>query len=246
MSTTGSEPRRALIMAGGLGSRLLPHSRILPKPLMLVNGVPLLDLLIDQLVALSFDEVVISLGYLGELVRSYCDSKADLGVAVSFLHEDEPQGTAGALRDLPDFVDPVLVVNGDLLTDLDFALLLDGHRGSDALLTIAACERHHDVPFGVVEFGPDRRLTRFREKPRLSHWVSTGIYAVSPGVLEVLPKEGPVGFDQVVRRLTDAGQPPRVHPYEGLWMDLARAEEFERAEEIVTRHRSGLLRGEPS
>ncbi|RME21352.1 MAG: nucleotidyltransferase family protein [Deltaproteobacteria bacterium] len=240
MSATGSSPRRALVMAGGLGRRLRPHSRVLPKPLMLVRGVPLLDIIIGQLAAQAFDEVVISLGHLGDLVRSYCDSRGDWGVAVSYLHEDTPQGTAGALRELPGFHEPVLVVNGDLLTDIDFARLLDDHRRSGALLTIAACEQHHDVPFGVVEFGPDHRLVRFREKPRLRHWVSTGIYAVSPAVRDVMPASGPVGFDEVVRRLTEGGEAPRVHPHEGLWMDLARVEAFDRAEELAARLVAGL------
>jgi NDP-mannose synthase len=242
MSTTGSETRRAVIMAGGVGSRLLPHTRVLPKPLMLVNGMPLLDILIRQLRANGFDHVTLSLGYLGRLIRSYCGDGERFGVRLDYVQEEKPEGTAGALRLLRDFDESVLVVNGDLLTDLDFGQMLDDHRASSAALTIAAFQRHHDVPFGVLEFDGDRRMTRFEERPRLSHWVSAGIYGASPEVLDFMPAEGPVGFDKVVNRLNDAGTPPHVHPFEGVWLDLAHPPEFARAEEVMNRHGERLLR----
>ncbi len=240
---TGSEPRRAVLMVGGRGRRLRPHTEHCPKPMVHVCGRPLLEILLAQLVRYGFTRATLCLGHLGQQIRDHFGDGSGLGLDLDYVSEDRPLGTAGPLRLLPDFHEQVLVANGDLLTELDFGRLYRDHAASDAALTIATCQHHIDVPFGVLEFEPGGQLRSFQEKPRLSHWVSMGVYVASPGLLQHLPERGPCGIDELVQRMLAAGAPPRVHPFDGLWLDIARSKELELAEKVVTQHQDLLLQG---
>jgi NDP-sugar pyrophosphorylase family protein len=226
-----SETRHAYIMAGGKGTRLAPYTTVLPKPLMPVEDQPILEVVIRQLRAHGFRHLTISVGHLAELIMAFFGDGKRWGLAIDYAIEDTPQGTVGSLRNVALPREPILVMNGDILTDLDYSALYRDHLQGNALLTIAGCRRHVEISLGVLEYGSDRKLTGFREKPQLNFDVSMGVYVMSPAILSVFPAAGPYGFDQLVRDLLDAGRPPRIFPFEGLWLDIGRKEDYEAAAE---------------
>ena len=142
-------------------------------------------------------------------------------------------GTVGALRLIENFGDPTLVLNADLLTDFDFTELMVAHQGNGALLTIATCRQHVDLAFGRLGFGRCLELTSFEEKPRYEYWACMGICMMSPDALAFIPDSGAFGLDQLAGVMLAAGHPPAVHPFEGLWLDLAGPEDYFRAAEIL-------------
>jgi NDP-sugar pyrophosphorylase family protein len=237
-----SDDRRAVIMAGGKGTRLAPYTTVLPKPLMPIEDQPILEVVIRQLRHFGFRRVTISVGHLAELIMAFFGDGRRWGVKIDYAIEDTPQGTVGALRHiaLPDA--PFLMMNGDILTDLDYGALFQDHLDGDALLTIAGCRKHVDVSLGVLDYGADRMLTGFREKPRLHFDVSMGIYVMSPEICSVFPPDGLYGFDHLVKDLLEVGKPPRIFPFEGLWLDIGRKEDYDGATETFQAHRARFLR----
>jgi NDP-sugar pyrophosphorylase family protein len=237
-----SDAKRAVIMAGGKGTRLAPYTTVLPKPLMPIEDQPILEIVVRQLRACGFRRLTMSVGHLAELLMAFFGDGRRWGLAIDYAIEDTPQGTVGALRHMPLPDEPFLVMNGDILTDLDYAALYEDHLIGDALLTIAGYRKPVDVTLGVLDYGPDRLLTGFREKPRLHFDVSMGVYVMSPAVLSVFPPGGPYGFDHLVRDLLAADKPPRIYPFEGLWLDIGRKEDYEGAADTFRRERSRFLR----
>jgi NDP-sugar pyrophosphorylase family protein len=237
-----SDLRHAVIMAGGKGTRLAPYTTVLPKPLMPIEDQPILELVLRQLRHFGFRRVTISVGHLAELIMAFFGDGRRWGLEINYAIEDTPQGTVGALRHMPPFDAPFLVMNGDILTDLDYDALYRDHLQGDALLTIAGYRRHVDISLGVLEYGADKTLHGFREKPRMHFDVSMGVYVMSPEIATVFPPTGAYGFDQLVRDLLQAGRPPHIHPFEGLWLDIGRKEDYEDAAETFRIHRSRFVR----
>jgi NDP-sugar pyrophosphorylase family protein len=237
-----SKPRHAIIMAGGKGSRLAPYTTVLPKPLMPVEDQPILEVVIRQLGHFGFRHVTISVGHLAELIMAFFGNGHRWQVHIEYAIEDTPQGTVGSLRNIDLPTEPFLVMNGDVLTDLDYGALFRDHVRSDSLLTIAGCRRRIDVSLGVLEYGADRTLTGFREKPQIDFDVSMGIYIMSPAIRSVFPTRGPYGFDQLVKDLLAADLPPRIFPFDGLWLDIGRKEDYESAAETFRAQRDRFLR----
>lgn len=236
-----SKPRQAIIMAGGKGSRLAPYTTILPKPLMPVEDQPILEVVIRQLAKYGFRQVTISVGHLAELIVAFFGNGRRWQVDIEYAIEDTPQGTVGSLRSIELPPEPFLVMNGDILTDLDYGALYRDHVQGDSLLTIAGCRRRIDVSLGVLEYGADRTLTGFREKPQIDFDASMGIYIMSPAIRSVFPAKGPYGFDQLVRDLLAADLPPRIFPFDGLWLDIGRKEDYESATEVFRTQRARFL-----
>jgi NDP-sugar pyrophosphorylase family protein len=237
-----SDSKHAVIMAGGKGTRLAPYTTVLPKPLMPIEDQPILELVIRQLRDFGFRDVTISVGHLAELIMAFFGNGQRWGMTIRYAIEDTPQGTVGALRHIGLPEEPFLVMNGDILTDLDYGALYRDHLAGDALLTIAGCRRHVDISLGVLEYGADRALYGFREKPQMRFDVSMGVYVMSPEILSVFPSDGAYGFDQLVRDLMAAGRPPRIFPFEGLWLDIGRKEDYDGAAETFRIHRSRFVR----
>lgn len=233
--------RRAVIMAGGRGTRLAPYTSVLPKPLMPVDGQPILEVVLRQLKAHGFERVTVCLGYLAELIANFFGDGSKLGLSLDYCVEDAPMGTAGPLARIGAFDEPLLVMNADVLTTLDFSDLYRRHVEHGGLFTVASRRQEVPVPYGVVEFGDQHRMTRFEEKPNLGYWCSMGIYVVSPGIRRFLPADGPFGMDELMKRLMADGRPPLVFPFEGNWLDVAKPEDCCRAGEFVQAHREHLL-----
>lgn len=232
----------AVVLAGGRGVRLRPYTTRIPKPLVPIGDEhAILDVVLQQLAAAGFVEVDLAVGFLSQLVRAYVGDGSRFGLTVRYWDEDTPLGTMGPLvthRDeLPDHV---LIVNGDVLTDLDLAGVLTGHVRSGAPLTVCTYRRDQLIDFGVLETEGDR-IVAFREKPVEAFEVSMGVYALSTSTLDPYRADEPFGFDDLVLDLLARGCPPRVHPFDGYWLDIGRPDDYERANEEWPTVRDRLL-----
>lgn len=235
---------RAVVLAGGRGTRLRPYTQVLPKPLMPVGDRPILDIVMRQLRSRGFGRVTISTGYLAELIEAFFADGAAYEVAIDYCREREPLGTVGALALIGDLDEPFLVMNGDVLTDIDYAELLRAHAASDAAITIATKQREVQVSLGVLKFEDERdadRLTGYVEKPTLHYEASIGVYCMSPRVLEHIDPGGHLDFPDLVLRLIEAGDVVRGRRWDGYWLDIGQHEDFERANEEFDQVRDRLL-----
>ena len=238
---------RAVLMAGGRGTRMLPYTTILPKPLLPVGHRPILAILMEQLAASGVTRIDLCLGYLGELIRAYIAETplALEGVEIVLHTEREPLGTAGALRSIPGLDEPFLLLNGDVLTSLDVRDLMRTHRDSGAALTVTFQLRETTIGSGVLQLDGGR-VTSYVEKPVLRHDVSLGIYALEPRALPHLPT-GYADVPDLVHALLDAGEAVHGHPFLGSWFDIGTPSDHELAvaELEVNPERYGLGRRPP-
>lgn len=219
---------RAVILAGGKGTRLAPYTTVLPKPLVPMGQRPILELLIRQLCRAGFREIDLSVGHLGGLIKSYFEGiELPNEIELHYRWEDEPLGTAGALRQIPDLEGDFLVMNGDILTTLRFDELLGRHAESGAALTIGTFRKTVPVDLGVIRSSGDE-VTEFIEKPTMEFDVSMGIYAYNARVIEHIP-DGPFDFPDVVAALMNAGESVRTFQSEGAWFDIGTLPEYQRA-----------------
>ena len=235
--------RRAVILAGGLGTRLRPYTTTIPKPLMPVGERPILDLVLRQLRAHDFYHVTISTGHLAELIEAYCGDGAKYDLRIDYAREDEPLGTVGALALIDDLDDDFLVMNGDVLTDLDYGALLDRHVANDAVATIATHQRDIQVSLGVLHFdeGDETRLTGYSEKPTLHYEASMGVYCFAPSVLAHIEPNVRLDFPDLVLRLVAEGQTVRGWRSQDFWLDIGRPEDYELAQEAIERLEDSLV-----
>ncbi len=236
---------RAVILAGGQGTRLRPYTAVLPKPLLPIGDRPVLDIVLHQLSAAGFGRVTVATGYLAELIETVLDHRNTYGVTIDYVREEEPLGTVGPLAMIEGLDEPFLVMNGDVLTDLDYRKLLSDHVASGAIATIATTTRHIQVTLGVIECGDDTdadRLTGYVEKPRHAYDVSMGIYCFAPSVLEHI--EPGVHFDlpDLVLTLIARGKVVRAWRSDDYWVDLGRPEDYERAINEFEEVRDRLLK----
>jgi len=231
---------RVVILAGGRGTRLAPYTTILPKPLMPIGDRTILEIVVEQLGEHGFCDVVLSVGHLAHLIRAVFDHGRPMQAVngsrptrISYVHEELPLGTAGSLRLVSRLDRSFLVMNGDLLTTLDYADLLRRHRESGNVVTIATKTRSIKVDYGVLHLngapGPVAPVVGYEEKPEYVSTVSMGIYVVEPGALEFIPEDRPFDFPDLVHALLDAGQPVGSYAYDGLWFDIGRRDDYERA-----------------
>jgi NDP-sugar pyrophosphorylase family protein len=225
---------RAVILAGGKGTRLRPFTVNFPKPLMPLGNTPVIEVLIQRLVGYGITDITLTLGHLAELIKAYfhTHNRLTTQVRLRYVEEGEPTGTAGSLASVPNLGDTFLVMNGDLLTDLDFDALVSFHRRQGAVLTIAAHRRRVKIDLGVLECGDDYRVLGYQEKPERSYDVSMGIYAYEPGVLKFIAPQTYLDFPDLVLKLIAAGQKVCAMPCDCLWLDIGRPDDYARAQEI--------------
>lgn len=235
--------RHAVILAGGKGTRLRPYTTTIPKPLVPIgDDRAILEIVLRQLAAAGFSRATIAIGHLGELIRAYVGG-GRWGLEVDYATEGRPLGTMGPVVSILDRLpEHFLVLNGDILTDLPFAAVLEAHAASSAPLTIAAYARTVEVDFGVLEIA-DEHLVGFREKPTLHYDVSMGVYALSRATLAAYPAGEPLGFDDLVLDLLARGRAPAVYPFRGYWLDIGRPEDYDRANAEFAELRARLLPG---
>jgi NDP-mannose synthase len=241
--------KRAVVLAGGLGMRLRPYTTVLPKPLMPVGDRPILDVIVRQLRRHGFERLTIVTGHLAELIEAFFGGGERFGIAIDYYREENPLGTVGALRLLEGLDENFLVMNGDVLTDLDYAVFLDRHVAGGAAATIAAHVRDVQVSLGVLQFDDQRdgdRLTGYVEKPKYHYEVSMGVYAFSPHVLGFIEPGRRLDFPDLILRLLDAGETVRAVRSESYWLDIGRHEDYETAIEEFERVRARFLPDEPT
>ena len=217
----------AVILAGGKGSRLRPFTVTIPKPLVPIGDLPIVEILIRQLAAAGIDRITISTGHLASLIEAFCGDGGRWGVPIDYVYEDTPLGTIGCLALLDDVGgDRVLVVNGDTLTDFDFATALPSHDPEDGI-TIYSNRRSVQVEFGVLETDGDGYLSGYREKPELSYDVSMGINVLSSWVIDKYIPAERLDLPDLVLRLVQDGEKVRVRPTDAYWLDLGRMADLE-------------------
>lgn len=219
---------RAIILAGGKGTRLKPYTYVLPKPLAPVGEKPILAILINQLKRYGIRDITLCVNHMAELIMAYFGNGDKFGVNIQYSMEQIPLGTIAPLKLLQNLPDHFLLMNGDLLTDLNFVDLYNHHISSGALVTIGTYTRKVAIDFGVVQVD-NKRVSGFVEKPNYEYNVSMGVYVFNRKVMDFVPKNKPYGFDQLMLDLLAADQDIHVYPFSGYWLDIGRPEDFDRA-----------------
>ncbi len=234
---------RAVIQAGGKGTRLLPYTSVLPKPLMPIGDYPVLEIVIRQLVHFGFENITIAVGHLGHLIRAVIGDGSRWGANVNYMEEDEPRGTMGSLSRLDSPEEPILVMNGDLLTDIDYSRLFESHVRSDASLTVGVYNKRVPISLGVLDLDPTHRVVGFREKPVLTFPCSMGVYILEPELVRSIPHEGIFGFDDLMALCLQNGIPTNAYPFDGLWLDIGRPEDHADAAQVFSSNEGRFLPG---
>src|SRR5579863_3492058 len=222
----------AVVMAGGFGTRLLPLTENVPKPMLPVGGRPLLELTIAQLRRAGIKNVNVTTHYLSETISDYFGTGEMFGVRLNYLQEEHPLGTAGGIKLLKQFDDTMLVINGDVLTGAPFGAMLDYHRAYHADLTIGVRKYEVQVPFGVVEC-EDVHVKRLEEKPSLSFFINAGTYLIEPTVRDFIPGGQPFDMTELISKLIEAGRIVVSFPIMEYWLDMGRHEDYAKAQEDV-------------
>lgn len=227
--------KRAIILAGGRGTRLQPYTVVLPKPLMPIGEYPILEVVVRQLVNSGFDHITMAVNHQAELIKAFFCDGARWGIKIDYSLEDKPLGTIGPLRLINDLPEHFLVMNGDILTDMDFSAFYSAHVAAGCLFTISSYRRQQSIDYGVLETDGEQRLVVFREKPKTEYEVSMGVYMVSRKVLDIVPCGVSYGFDNLMLDLIATKQDVRVQLFDGYWLDIGRPDDYRQAiEEFET------------
>jgi len=232
---------QVVILAGGQGSRLRPYTTVLPKPLLPVGELPILEILIRQLKHYGFKNILISTGYLAELIEAYFGDGRKWGINIRYVREKTPLGTAGALKLAIQTENNILVLNGDVFTDMDFAAFLKWHTKRKADASIVVKERTVKDDFGVVEFNKIQELTSYREKPEHRSFFSIGVNAINVKAKTFIKTGERIGMPDLMLRLKSKSKKVCCYPIKNTWLDLGRFEDLEQAQELFTKNKKKFL-----
>ncbi|HLO29486.1 MAG TPA: sugar phosphate nucleotidyltransferase [Anaerolineales bacterium] len=232
---------KAVVLAGGKGSRLAPYTKILPKPLMPISDMPILEVILLRLKAAGINEVVLTVGHLSELLRAFFRDGNQFGINITYSYEECPLGTAGPIALVDGLNETFLVTNGDVLTTLDLCDLIRFHREQKAMATIAAHHRQSKIDLGVIEKDGNCQITGYIEKPVYDFLVSMGIYVFEPAVLSYITPGQYLDFPNLVQKLLAAGERVVAYPFNGYWEDLGRPDDYERASQDFEKMRAEFL-----
>ncbi len=220
---------KAVILAGGKGTRLAPYTRIIPKPMMPIGDKAILEILLLQIKRAGIDEVILTVGHLAGLMHAYFQDGSQLGLRICYSYEENPLGTAGPLAQISGLDQTFMVCNGDVLTTLDLKKLIEFHKANHGIATIASHQRQVKIDLGVIIFGDDHTITGYQEKPVIDYNVSMGIYIFEPDVLQYIPKGDYLDFPDLVKILISNGKKVVAYPFDGYWQDLGRPDDYEQA-----------------
>jgi len=223
---------KAVILAGGRGTRLAPYTSILPKPLMPIGERSILETVVDQLESHGFTHITFCVGYLSHLIRAVFDARGYENVRIDYVQEEMPLGTAAPLKLVDDLDETFLMMNGDVLTTLDYRDLVRHHHAAGNLLTVATRKRRIKIDYGVVHVNDEQgsgTVLAWEEKPEIVSTVSMGIYVLEPAALAYVPTEGHFDVPDLVHAMVDAGERVGVYRHEGLWFDIGRQEDYHQA-----------------
>ncbi|MBN2046654.1 MAG: NTP transferase domain-containing protein [Anaerolineaceae bacterium] len=232
---------KAIILAGGRGTRLAPYTKVLPKPLMPIGDMPILEVILRQMRAAGITDVILTVGHLSELLRAFFQNGERLGINIEYSYEDTPLGTAGPLSMIDGLDDTFMVTNGDVLTTLNFQALIDFHRNSGAVTSIAVHHRQEQINLGVIQWNTAPWIKGYIEKPTYDYMVSMGIYVFEPRVLSYIPRGQYLDFPDLVKRLIGAGERVAGYEFDGYWQDIGRADDYEVASQDFEQMRDQFL-----
>lgn len=260
---------KAIVLAGGKGARLAPYTKILPKPLMPIDDMPILEVLLRQMKASGIEDVILTVGHLSELLKAFFQDGQQWGLNIAYSYEDKPLGTAGPIALVNGLEDTFLVTNGDVLTTLNLRELIRFHKSQNAAATIASHQRQVHIDLGVLQqdescwsngdvarleacsYREQCRLWRggcavigYNEKPNIDYVVSMGVYVFEPRVLDYIPKHQYLDFPDLVLKLIAAREKVISFPFSGYWKDLGRPDDYEQAAVDFSNMRSQFLPGE--
>lgn len=221
---------RAVILAGGRGTRLAPYTTVLPKPLMPVGDMPILEVLIRRLGTCGTRRITLAVGHLASLLQAYFGNGAKWGVEIDYSMEEQPLGTAGPLGLVEGLDETFLVMNGDLLTDLDFTRMVGEHTRSGAVATVGTYERDNKIELGVIDEAGGL-VTRYTEKPTFHFLVSMGVYVFEPSVLDLVTPGVRMDLPDLVQALLSVGGRVASYRHDGYWLDIGRPDDYEQAQQ---------------
>jgi len=221
---------KAVILTGGLGTRLAPYTAILPKPLLPIGRVPILLIILRQLKNFGFTDVTMACGYLSELIQAYLmNNPISKEINIHYHMEEKPLGTAGALGSIDNLDEPFLVMNGDVLTNLDYSKLIEHHQSKEAALTIAVTQKKVQLELGILLMDSDNRLTGYDEKPTKTYPASTGIYIYDPRALEYIQPNEYLDAPSLVLKLIENNEKVLGYSSDVFWLDMGNHGDHERA-----------------
>ncbi|ABE52488.1 Mannose-1-phosphate guanyltransferase [Methanococcoides burtonii DSM 6242] len=232
---------QAVILAGGKGTRLAPYTTVLPKPLMPIGDMPILEIVIRQLKKNGFTDIVLAVGHLAGLIEAYFGDGSKWGVNITYSIEDEPLGTAGPLSLIDDLDENFLVMNGDLLTNVNYSDLMRFHLENDALSTVSVYTKDVPISLGVLELDDNGKITDYIEKPTLKYKVSMGIYVFNRKILEHIKKGEYLDFPDLIKNLISLNENVSGYMFEGYWMDIGRYEDYSKVLEEFESMKDELL-----
>ncbi len=234
---------RAIILAGGKGTRLKPYTVVLPKPLMPIGEYPILEVVVRQLAYAGFQHITMAVNHQAEIIQAFFGNGDKWGVKIDYSLEDRPLGTMGPLTLISDLPDDFLVMNGDILTDLDYREFYEFHVTHRNTFTISAFQREVRSEYGVLEIDGQGALCGFREKPVIEYDVSMGIYMASKQILSYIPQGRVYGFDNLMLDLIASGSPAMTRKFDGYWLDIGRPDDYSQAIEEFENLRHIFLKG---
>lgn len=223
-----NDSKRAIILAGGKGSRLRPYTVVLPKPLMPIGDYPILELVVRQLIKSRFNHITMCVNHQADLIKTFFGDGSRWEIDIDYSHELEPLGTMGPLKAIPDLPENFLVMNGDILTNLNFQEFYSEHIKNKELYTISSYTREQKIDYGVLNCFNDGYLKAFQEKPKNSFHVSMGIYMLNREIIKLIPC-GYYGFDSLMHKLIISKRKVRVKEFKGYWLDIGRPDDYIKA-----------------
>lgn len=221
--------KRAIILAGGKGTRLRPYTVVFPKPLMPIGEYPILEIIVRQLASNGFDHITLTVNHQADIIKAFFGDGSKWKIKIDYSLEDKPLSTMGPLKLIKDLPDNFLVMNGDVLTDINFSWLYDFHVSGKQIFTISAFDRVEISEYGVLNVNESGLLTGFTEKPKYYYTVSMGVYMVNRGVMEFIPGNVPYGFDKLMVDLMAASRQVVVHKHDSYWLDIGRPDDYMQA-----------------
>ena len=220
---------KAVVLAGGKGTRLAPYTKILPKPLMPIGDMPILEVMLKQMKRAGITDVTLTVGHLANLMRTFFMDGQQWGMNISYSYEEKPLGTAGPLSLLQGLDSTFLVTNGDVLTTLDLRELVAFHKSHGGIATIAVHKRQVKIDLGVIQWDRDGRIGGYLEKPTYDYTVSMGIYVFEPQVMKFIPFNMYLDFPELVLKMIAAGEKVVGYAFDGYWMDIGRPDDYAQA-----------------
>jgi NDP-mannose synthase len=232
--------KQAVIIVGGEGVRLRPYTVVLPKPLMPIGDYTILEVLILQLKRFKFEEIFLATGYKSALIKSYFGDGKNYGLKINYINEKKPLGTIGPIKSINGLKNHFLVMNGDILTNINFSKFLDNHIKSKSNFTIASFNRSHQIEFGVIEKKNDK-LKNFIEKPKKTFEICMGIYAANKNIIQIIPKNKFYGLDHLVKDMLNKDHSINVHNHKGLWFDIGRPVDYHKVVDYFKNNKKKFL-----